>query len=89
MARIILWALLLGAILMPRTGEAQDATWSLHPVSNDWNDLANWSSNFPPTGTAIFGASSQTAIRSAQGITSIGTIQLNRDAPAYRFSLGI
>ena len=88
MARVTVWALLLGTILMPRTGEAQDATWSAHPVSNDWNDPANWSSNFPPTGTATFGASSQTAITAPQ-IVSVGTIVLNSDAPAYRFSVGL
>ncbi|QOZ35832.1 hypothetical protein XH92_32500 [Bradyrhizobium sp. CCBAU 53421] len=88
MARVMLWALLLGAILMPRTGQAQDATWSAHPVSNDWTDSANWSSNFPPTGTATFGASSQTAITALQ-IVSVGTIVLNSDAPAYRFSVGL
>jgi len=41
---------------------AQNATWNTAPGSNIYNDSTNWTPSTLPTGTASFGASSQTSI---------------------------
>ena len=67
---------------------AQDATWLLNPSSGDWDTAANWSPATVPTGTATFGASTTTSLTfPALYLFSVGTIQLNADAPAYLFNL--
>jgi outer membrane autotransporter protein len=74
-----------GAALMPRPGQAQDATWGSAPATGDWNAVANWIPGTVPTGTATFGASSQTTISFSQSRTTIGTMQFNNGAPIYTF----
>lgn len=67
---------------------AQDATWT-GAVSGDWQTAANWSPAVQPTGTAIFGASSQTTITFSDNDffhpLSVGTIQLDAGSPTYTF----
>jgi len=84
-AMITVWTLALAATLLPCAGRAQDATWGANPASGDWNTAATWSPGTVPTGTATFGASSQTTISFSQPDTSIGTMQFNSGAPAYTF----
>jgi outer membrane autotransporter protein len=75
----------LGAIMVPQPGHAQDATWTTAPASGDWNTAANWNPNGVPTGTATFGASSNTAIGTNGRDVQLGTMKFNSDAPGYTF----
>ena len=86
-AMVTVWTLLLAATLLPCTARAQDATWGANPASGDWNTGANWSAGAVPSGTASFGASSQTTISFSQTTpTLIGTMLFNAGASAYTFT---
>src|SRR5580765_5310776 len=69
---------------------AGSATWQSNPVSNDWNNPANWSPNTVPNGpsdVATFMASSVT------NISIPGTVELDsmffdfNTSPSYTFTL--
>ena len=79
--------LLAGTCLSAATAQAQDATWLLNPGSNDWNTGTNWSSVAVPTGTATFGQSNVTSIFFSPGLTTVGTLTFNANAPAYNFNV--
>ena len=47
------------------TVQAASATWSMSPISNDWNTAANWTPNTVPNGpddVATFGLSHHTGV---------------------------
>ena len=47
------------------TVQADSATWSMSPISNDWNTAANWTPNTVPNGpddVATFGLSHHTGV---------------------------
>jgi hypothetical protein len=54
------------ALLAAMPARAQDATWSTIPGSSDFNTAGNWTPATVPTGTAFFGASTITALRSTR-----------------------
>ena len=66
---------------------AQDATWLANPASGNYSSGANWSTGAVPTGTASFGASSQTAVTISSAVIA-GEWTFNAGAPAYTFNLG-
>src|SRR5258708_19012672 len=80
-------ATLIHVLVFP-AARAQDATW-LGGLSADWNNPTNWSTGAQPSGTARFGASSQSLLQfsSTTTPTSIGALQLNPGAPAYSYNL--
>ncbi|MGH7581646.1 MAG: hypothetical protein ACREL5_00300 [Gemmatimonadales bacterium] len=66
---------------------AVDSTWAAQPASGDWNTAANWSGGSVPTGSASFGASSQTAIVfSDPSGPSVGNLAFTAGAPSYTFT---
>src|ERR1043165_6263029 len=65
-----------------------DATWAAQQSSNnDWDTASNWSSGSVPTGTATFGASSQTNIVFSDTGASVAEIAFTANAPAYTFTI--
>jgi len=64
---------------------AQDGTWLLSGTG-DFGVAANWSSNVVPTGTATFGASTQTAV-TITSASSVGQFSFTSEAPPYSFAL--
>ncbi|RZL86639.1 MAG: autotransporter outer membrane beta-barrel domain-containing protein, partial [Variovorax sp.] len=78
-------ALVAVTALLPGMTRAQDATWLLSPGSGNFNAAANWSPATVPTGTAIFDASSITAL-SFSANTVVGGWTFNAGAPAYTFT---
>lgn len=90
------WALLLAmGAWTAMVSRAQDATWQSSPTiagpvedTFDFNAAANWVDEVTP-GTALFGASSGTAISfSTEGAQNIGGMTFSSDAPAYQFHVG-
>jgi len=73
----------LGASIAPAI--AQNAIWLANPPTNNFNDNNNWSPATVPTGTATFGASTQTSI-SMTAPTTVGGFTLNAGAPTYGYS---
>ena len=67
---------------------AQDATWLATPPSNDYNSGANWSAGAVPTGTASFGASTQTNLQFSAPLTTAGAWVFNAGASNYTFNTG-
>jgi autotransporter-associated beta strand protein len=68
---------------------AEDATWNLSPVSNDYNTPTNWTpaaAPIGPSGTATFANSSITSLTFSTG-TTVDSFQFNPGAPAYTFGL--
>ncbi len=69
---------------------AGSATWKSNPVSNDWNNPANWSPNTVPNGpadVATFMASSVTDI-SIPGTVELDTMFFDfNTSPSYTFTL--
>jgi hypothetical protein len=64
---------------------AGSATWNLNPVSNDWNDPANWTPNRVPNGpndVATFGLSNITDIE-VSADTTVGSIVYNAGASTF------
>ena len=78
-------ALVAVTALLPGMARAQDATWLPTPGSANFNDGANWNTATVPTGTAIFDASSITAL-SFSANTAVGGLTFNAGAPAYSFN---
>ncbi len=73
--------LLVGA----QTIRAGSATWSLNPVSSDWNTAANWSPATVPNGPAdpaTFDVSNTTGV-SLSATTEVSEIVFNPGASAY------
>jgi autotransporter-associated beta strand protein len=68
---------------------AVNSSWKKRPVSNDYNDAANWTSVVPadPTFTAHFGASHKTNIIVTSGI-QVAAWVFAKDAPNYHFFAG-
>ena len=67
---------------------AIDGMWLAAPATNDFNTGTNWTSNpSVPTGTASFGASTQTSLAFSSLATTVGTMQFNAGAPSYTFTL--
>ncbi len=83
--------LLSSTCLTVPSARAQNATWLPAPATNVWNTNSNWTPATVPTGTATFGASTQTTIDFVQNSvatpTSVGTIAFTAAAPAYTFEL--
>jgi outer membrane autotransporter protein len=81
-----------GVCLGAVSAHAGDATWSLDPPTNNWNDGANWTSSPPhavPDGTATFAPSSKTTIVLGNaGNTAIDNITFAQTAPAYTIVIG-
>jgi hypothetical protein len=66
-----------------------NSTWSTNPSTGVWNTPSNWTPAEVPSGTATFGASTQTAISFSPGTASTaGSIFFGIDAPSYQFSFG-
>ncbi|MCA0317767.1 MAG: autotransporter domain-containing protein [Proteobacteria bacterium] len=72
MRRTLAAALLASTALVAVPAAAQDATWSPNPVSNEFENAANWVGGSVPTGTATFGASTVTGIQSYLSHTMAG-----------------
>jgi autotransporter-associated beta strand protein len=66
---------------------AQDATWLANPGSGDFNTGSNWSTGTVPTGTAIFDASTTTALTFSAN-TPVGGWTFNAGASNYTFTIG-
>jgi hypothetical protein len=63
-----------------------NSTWGAQPGSGDWNTAANWNPAAVPTGTATFGASSQTGIGFAPNSSAtVQNIAFAAGAPVYSF----
>ena len=68
---------------------AGSATWSMNPISGDWNTGANWTPETVPNGPsdiATFGFSTITNI-STSDQTGIDSIVFNPGAKAYTITL--
>jgi autotransporter-associated beta strand protein len=76
----------LAATLAGTAAQAQDATWSTSPGSNDYNTAGNWAPATVPTGTAFFGTSNTTALSFSLPNTTVGGWTFNAGASAYTFS---
>lgn len=89
--RTIRAGLMAGICLGAVEAHAADGVWSTEPVSNNWNNAANWSSNPPdmvPDGTATFSlGSTKTSITFFFPTTNVQTIQFINPIPAYSFDL--
>ena len=81
-------ALVAAAALLPGAARAQDATWLANPGSGDFNTAANWNQAAVPTGTAVFGASSDTNLSFSAGSTTVGGWTFNAGASDYTFTNG-
>lgn len=69
--------------------QAGSATWSLNPVSNDWNTAANWTPATEPNGptdTATFGQSSKTSLTSAADV-ELASVVFNAGASAFQVTM--
>ena len=67
-----------------RSAAGGSSTWGARPGSGDWNTADNWNPAAVPTGTATFGASSQTGIGFAPNSSAtIQNIAFGAGAPAY------
>lgn len=65
---------------------AGSATWRMDPVSNDWNNAADWLPNTVPNGpsdTATFDVSNTTTVSVANGIIEVADIVFNPGASAF------
>src|SRR5262249_27465418 len=79
-------ALLAGACLAATSARAQDATWSTNPGSSTFTDPNNWSPATVPTGTAFFGATTNSTVDiNVGGATSLSGFTFN--AGAYDISV--
>jgi autotransporter-associated beta strand protein len=81
-------ALVAVAALMPGAARAQNATWLANPGSGDFNNATNWTPGAVPTGTAVFGASSNTDLSFSAGATTVDGWTFNAGASAYTFTNG-
>src|SRR5438876_12131007 len=71
------------ALLAAMPARAQDATWSTTPGSSDFNTAGNWTPATVPTGTAMFGASTLTALTFISGaVNSLRGFTFYAGAPA-------
>ncbi len=81
-------ALLVSTSLGAAIAQAQDASWQTNPSSNIWDTAANWTPATVPSATAIFGASTVTALSfSDKATVSINSIQITTPAPTYSFNI--
>jgi autotransporter-associated beta strand protein len=86
MAALLATTALVAVAALPDAARAQDATWLASPGSGDFNTAANWNSAAVPTGTAFFGASSDTNLSFSAPFTIVGGWTFNAGAPAYTFT---
>jgi autotransporter-associated beta strand protein len=83
-------ALVAVAALLPGVARAVDtnATWLLHPGSNDFNTATNWNPATVPSGTAFFDTSSTTSLSFSPGTTTqMGGWTFNAGASSYSFTI--
>jgi autotransporter-associated beta strand protein len=66
---------------------SDEGRWLAAPASDLWNTGGNWQAGALPGGTARFGPSSRTTVAFARGMTQIGRLLFDADAPAYTFNL--
>lgn len=65
------------------------STWNTQPASGEWNTAGNWSPSGVPSDTAVFAASSMTAITfSSTSEATVENIEFADDASAYTFTFG-
>ncbi len=65
---------------------ADSATWSTNPISNDWNIAANWTPNTVPNGPddiATFGLSQQTNVFIDQSFVEVNELIFNPGASPF------
>jgi autotransporter-associated beta strand protein len=65
-----------------------NATWKKHPLSGDFDEVANWSPATVPDGTAFFGTSKITDLFISTA-TNINGLTFNKHASHYRFDIPI
>jgi len=75
----------LAAVVAPAA--AQNATWLANPPNNNFNDSGNWTPAVVPTGTATFGASTQTFLFVSGPSPTVGGFTFNSSAPTYSFQI--
>ncbi len=83
----LLVALLL--LVFAQVVSAGNATWSVNPVSNNWNTEINWTPATVPDGstnTGTFGVSSQTSVSLAL-VLQLGGIVFNPGASAFTINV--
>jgi autotransporter-associated beta strand protein len=76
------------AFTAPIQAQGINATWSANPGTNAFNDAGHWVGGVVPTGTAFFGASTQTDIAFV-GQTTLGGISVaanTGNAQPYHFN---
>jgi fibronectin-binding autotransporter adhesin len=68
---------------------ATPIVWSATPPSSDWNTAVDWQGGVVPGAgdTAVFQATTQTAIGIQQANTQISALQFDAGAPAYTFNI--
>lgn len=80
--RALRLALLAGtALALAAPARAQDARWGAAPGSGNFDDAANWTPAVVPTGTALFGASTVTALSTNNH--TLGGLTFDAGASAY------
>ncbi len=79
----------LAIVILAAPARAQNATWNTNPGTNVYNTATNWTPAALPTstGTAFFGASSQTSLSLAADVT-VGAWTFNSGAGSYQATLG-
>src|SRR6266705_2497175 len=75
----------IACFILSHAALAESATWSMNPISGDWNTATNWMPNTVPNGpsdTATFDVSSTTDI-STSTTTEVSSIAFNPGASAF------
>src|SRR5262249_15946470 len=90
-APIVFFAIITLSLAALSAAYADSATWSLNPISSDWNTAANWTPNTVPNGpddVATFELSNQTDITVSTFGTEVNQLIFNPGASAFTITNG-
>jgi autotransporter-associated beta strand protein len=86
-APIVFFAIVTLSLAALSAAYADSATWSLNPISGDWNTADNWTPPTVPNGptdVATFAGSSVTGVRFSAEMTEVAELVFNPGASSFK-----